>query len=264
MSKLVDNPYIYFNSNPLSNFLIKNYSHIKAEFYGLLKGEFNYVPDQPVADKPNAEVEGYSGTHSLYKGLFNSVPLYIRREIIDEYEAVGWQEDVKEKVYERRIQNLGYLKYFINEFKPVIGGVTFNISFPGSNLSHHFGVNSDYLRLHMCIKEDPGCFFDIENWKHCWKEGELFGFDDAWVLHGTRHFTSLAKGTRIIMLIDVKKNYLRPYAKNWPCRTEAPTKFDMPRLDGWTENGVHEGLNLFVKDWPKHIGKNYYKNATDN
>jgi hypothetical protein len=252
--KLNKSPFIYFKDNPLIDLLTDNWKVIRHEFYALLKGEFNFYPDKATVDKVNPEVEGYSGQHKLYLGKFNSVPLYLKREMVDDFEAKEWPREIIEKTYDRRVQNLKFLRTFIEENKSVMGGLTFNISFPGSTLNHHFGLTPDYLRIHLCIKEDPNCVFDIENWKTSWREGTVFGFDDAHVLHGTKHYLTETSTSRIIMLLDIKKDYLKPYATSWPCRGSMPTKEDMPELDGWVENGINLGTGLFVKDWPKHIG----------
>lgn len=252
MNELLEDPYLYFNSSPLTDSLVNNWQTIRDEFYTLLSTEFNY---NAVFNKINPQVkhDPNGENHILYNGRFNSVPVYLKRELLDRYEAKDWPEDRKEVMYDARLKHLPFLTNFINEYKHIMGATTFNISFPGSLLSHHFGLSPDYLRLHLCLKEDHNCIFDIENWRHTWKEGELFAFDDAHVLHGTKHYSTDSSTNRIILLIDIKKDYLKQYAKSWPSRTEKPERFPIPNLRGWVENSVNLGTNVFVNEWPKNI-----------
>lgn len=238
-------PYIYFNPNPFCDSLKSNWQTIRKELYdfmhvrGIVDKEGNILSNDQTQSgvKPNA-------LETLYSGSFKSLCIYIKENMLDKFEmaAMNWQPGEKERwsPYARR---MGFLSPFIYAYKDIIGSAVFNISYPGSELKHHFGLDPDYLRLHLCIKEDAHCVFDIENHRHTWKEGELFGFDDGNVLHGTKHFIEGA-GPRIILLMDVKKEYLKPFAKNWPCRETRPKISELPPLMGWG----NQGLQTFVSE----------------
>jgi aspartyl/asparaginyl beta-hydroxylase (cupin superfamily) len=154
--------------------------------------------------------------------------LFLRDSITDEKEkqALKWGSDEKKRWWPRRAENMPWLAEYVRTHEDYIAGVTFNASMPGSLLNHHWGLDPRYLRVHLCTEAAAGCVFNIEGWEHEWHDGELFAFDDANVLHGTRH-----GGTkpRSILLIDISKDLLRPYAITWPCRDARP-----PR-DRWAE-----------------------------
>jgi len=238
-------PYIYFKPNPFCNTLTSNWINIRKELYdfmhirGIVDKEGNILSNDQTQSgvKPNA-------LETLYSGSFKSLCVYIKENMLDKFEmaAMNWQAGEKERwsPYARR---MGFLSPFIYAYKDIIGSAVFNISYPGSELKHHFGLDSEYLRLNLCIKEDAHCVFDIENHRHTWKEGELFGFDDGNVLHGTKHFIE-GRGPRIILLMDVKKEYLKPFAKNWPCRETRPKISELPPLIGWGD----KGLQTFVSE----------------
>lgn len=236
-------PYIYFHPNPFCNSLKSNWQTIRKELYnfmelrGILDENGNILTNNQTKSgvKPNA-------LETLYSGSFKSLCIYIKSNMLDKFEmqAMQWHPEEKERwsPYARR---MGFLSAFVAAYQDLIGSCVFNISYPGSELKHHFGLDPDYIRLHLCIKEDAHCVFDIENHRHVWKEGELFGFDDANVLHGTKHYSE-GLGPRIIMLMDIKKDFLKPFAINWPCRESRPKLADLPPLNGWND----EALKTFV------------------
>lgn len=241
------NPYIYFDPNPLTSFLEKNWKTIRSEFYSLLESvdvldsENNIEPNQKnlSAQKPNA-LEGTPEV--LYLGSMKAVSVFFRDTLIDKFEkeTLNWKPHEKLRIHPY-LDRMSFLRSFIYQHKEIIGSCTFNVSHPDTELRHHFGLDPSYLRLHLCLLEDDRCVFDIENHKHVWKEGELFGFDDCNVLHGTRHYPD-GQGPRIIMLLDVKKDYLKPYSKTWPCRDYKPKLTELPSLEGWEDRPI----NLFV------------------
>ncbi len=230
-------PYIYFNPNPFCDSLKTNWQTIKKELYdfmhirGIVDKDGNILSNDQTQSgvKPNA-------LETLYSGSFKSLCIYIKSNMLDKFEmeAMNWGAEEKERwsPYARR---MGFLSPFIYAYKDVIGSAVFNISYPGSELKHHFGLDPDYIRLHLCIKEDSHCVFDIENHRHTWTDGELFAFDDANVLHGTKHFVEEGAGPRIILLMDVKKEFLKPFAQTWPCRDTRPKISELPKLTGWGE-----------------------------
>jgi len=225
------NPYIHFNPNPFCDSLTSNWRIIKSELYEFMhRNGITHSNALLVGEKPNA-----LGT--LYSGNFKSLCVYIKSNMLDKFEmkALSWKPDEKERwnpYFSRSPFFMNFLYPFISGNKENIGSCVFNISYPGSELRHHFGLDPEYMRLHLCIQEDKDCIFDIENNRHVWKDGELFGFDDANVLHGTKHY-SQGLGPRIIMLMDVKKEFLKPFAQTWPCRTSRPKVSELPPLKGW-------------------------------
>ena len=86
------------------------------------------------------------------------------------------------------------------------------------------------------IPEDAATTFIINRYnqkakRHEWIDGELFGFDDCNVFHGTKH---TGDEPRIIMLVDILKSAVQPYAKHWPVRENIPrNKRTIPTIQDW-------------------------------
>jgi hypothetical protein len=177
---------------------------------------------------------------TMYSGSFKSITLYMTSNFQDEPEKIeaNWQPHEQERFAQHLLDIMPWTQSFILENKRVIGTYTFNISYPGSRLVHHLGLDANYVRLHYCIKASPDCVFDIEGWRHEWQDGELFGFDDGNVFHGTDHKNNVDATPRVILIVDVLKSYLKPYAKTWPCRTITPTRAEILKsipLKGWDD-----------------------------
>ena len=233
-----ESPYIYFNPNPAIQDLLDNFSVIKKEFINLAKhhrlcGEEGnlYVDPGPIGvDKTNQH-------NKMYKGTYKSIQLFMRDTLFDAIEKKNgnWKPNETERIKTTLVPFAPYHFKYILKYKDIIGAVNYNISYPGSRLSHHYGLDKDYIRLHYCIIESPKCVFDIENWRHSWKEGEIFGFDDYYTYHGTNHDIT-CDTPRSILMIDIKKDYLKDYAKTWPVRSfRFPNSVvkKMINLKGW-------------------------------
>jgi len=170
--------------------------------------------------KPNAITDKFQ--KSLYHGRFDGFSMLLRGSLLDENEkmAIGWRDDEQIRWNPSYWQSsMPFMTKYINDRMDFIGAVTFNTSHPGSILNHHWGLNQNYLRLHLCLDAAEGCVFDIEGWTHQWFNGELFGFDDANVLHGTTH---TGNKPRTILIVDVWKSVIKKYATTWTCRIQRP------------------------------------------
>ncbi|MEI7783738.1 MAG: aspartyl/asparaginyl beta-hydroxylase domain-containing protein [Betaproteobacteria bacterium] len=80
---------------------------------------------------------------------------------------------------------------------------------PGSVINPHRGWTPDYLRVHLCLVEDPGCSITVGSETRTWKTGQLLAFKDGGrLLHSVVH-----KGTheRIILSYDLSLSYLKPF-----------------------------------------------------
>jgi hypothetical protein len=176
----------------------------------------------------------------MYSGNFKSITLYMTSNFLDEPEKIeaNWKPTEQERFAQHLLDVMPWTQSFILENKNVIGSYNFNVSYPGSRLVHHLGLDANYIRLHYCIKASPSCVFDIEGWRHEWQDGELFGFDDGNVFHGTNHENNVDATPRIILIVDVLKSYLKPYAKTWPCRNTTPSRTEILKyitLKSWDE-----------------------------
>jgi hypothetical protein len=219
-----ESQYIYFNSNPILDPLTQNWEKIRDEFNLWLPthiGENNIYKDDTVGRKPNHLTENQPVEGLVYSGIFKSMTMFIRDTLLDEREAVplGWPNfrngGAKYILRTDRVQKMPTIGNWLHENFNILGSVQFNICTPGSKLNHHWGLDYNYLRLHLVLKSAKGAFFDIENERHEWVDGELFGFDDSMVMHGTKH---TGDDWRAIVLIDILKDAVRPYAKTWPIK----------------------------------------------
>lgn len=234
--------YIYFNrGNPALDYLTDNWEKIRDEFRAWLPthiGPMGLTDPFSIGAKANHITTSQPVDTLVYTGIFKCMPTFIRDTVLDEREAatlffegnVPWPNfrngGPTYLLREDRVQKMPVMGKWLTDNMDIIASVQYNICMPNSLLNHHWGLDYNYLRLHLVLDEAPGCVFDIENEKHEWKNGELFGFDDSMVLHGTRH-----TGTkpRTIVLIDILKTAVQDYAKTWPIKPWAERK-DRPKI----------------------------------
>jgi len=215
--------YIKFNKNPVTDYLTDNWGKILDEFLAQRKSKMGHdlLNVQVESNKLNAIT--FHEKKPLYEGNIIAAALYLKHEILSEAEIkqLKWKTDEKERWWLDNIEGMPTLEKWINEYKEHLASVVFYAAQPGAIINHHYGVDSSYpnIRLHLCLTSDPECWFDIENERHSWIKGDLFGFDDASFFHGIKH-----NGTtpRIILVIDIKKTLLKEHAINWPCRPFVP------------------------------------------
>jgi aspartyl/asparaginyl beta-hydroxylase (cupin superfamily) len=76
---------------------------------------------------------------------------------------------------------------------------------PGSVINPHRGWTSDYLRIHLCLSEDPGCRITVGPVTRTWQRGQLLAFKDGGPhLHSVRH---QGQQERIILSYDLSLRY---------------------------------------------------------
>ena len=77
---------------------------------------------------------------------------------------------------------------------------------PGSIIHPHRGWTHEFLRIHLCLQDDPACTITVGDETRTWKQGELLAFKDGGPYpHSVEH-----RGTseRIIISHDITLNYL--------------------------------------------------------
>ena len=223
--------YMYFNSCPLLDPLTEQWTAIRDEFLAHLTKKFNLdsVNVDSLASGEQGAKLNYTTDffqNQLYHGNFKATSLLLRDTLIDINEAFTmkwpkWREPGGNHVmfFEDNIADMPTIEKWMMDNIDAVGGITFNTCLPGSRLNHHWGLDDNYVRFHLVLKEARGCVFDIENERHEWVNGELFAFDDCNVFHGTKHE---GDDYRIIVLIDILKSAVKPYAKNWNVRKYKP------------------------------------------
>ena len=75
---------------------------------------------------------------------------------------------------------------------------------PGVRLSPHAGIDSGCVRVHLGLREDPNCWLNVMGVQRTWKDGEVFGFDDA-NIHLAEHH---GDRDRLVVIMDFKKTYI--------------------------------------------------------
>lgn len=77
---------------------------------------------------------------------------------------------------------------------------------PGSVINPHRGWTPDYLRVHLCLVEDPGCRITVGPVTRTWQTGQLLAFKDG----GPHLHSVLHEGTheRLILSYDLSLRYL--------------------------------------------------------
>jgi Aspartyl/Asparaginyl beta-hydroxylase len=236
---LTDNPYFYFDSNPATDALLDNFDVLKQEFLvaakirGLVDRSGTLSSGEALDDKISSKLN-----NSMYVGKFKSINLYITDTFLDEPEKkeMSWKTGETERLATSLLEFMPFSKSYIQQYKDLIGAFNYNISYPGSRLQHHLGLNPDYIRIHYCLFDSPYCVFDIEGWSRVWKAGEMFGFDDGNVFHGTDHKNLPSARPRVILMIDMKKSYIKSYIKNYSGRMFTPTRreiLEQVKLKDW-------------------------------
>jgi aspartyl/asparaginyl beta-hydroxylase (cupin superfamily) len=77
---------------------------------------------------------------------------------------------------------------------------------PGSIIHPHRGWTSEFLRIHLCLQDDPGCSITVGDETRTWQQGKLLAFKDG----GPYPHSVLHRGTseRIIISHDLTVDYL--------------------------------------------------------
>jgi hypothetical protein len=166
----------------------------------------------------------------LYTGNITNKPLYIKKVALGslEQKIMSWKKNEEERFWPESLDNFPVTAKWLNDNLHHCSGIYFATANPGSKINHHYGIDTNYpyLRFHLGLITDTKCIFDLENERHSWKEGELFAFDDNVVYHGIKHDGTIP---RTILIVDILKSVMRPYAKNYPTPREYESPF-IPRL----------------------------------
>ena len=221
--------YIKFNYNPITGYLTDNWGKIRDEFLVQRNTKIGHDLLEVQSESNKLTAITLHEKKPLYQGNIIAAALYVKDEILSVPEAaqLNWEATEKERWWMDNVQGMPTLAKWIEEYKDSVAGVVFYAAQPGAVINHHYGVDSTYnnIRLHLCLTADPNCWFDIENERHSWIEGDIFGFDDASFFHGIKHN---GVRPRIVLVIDIKKDLLKQHAINWTDRPFVPRLSRMP------------------------------------
>jgi len=80
---------------------------------------------------------------------------------------------------------------------------------PGSVINPHRGWTPEFLRIHLCLVEDPHCHITVGDETVTWTQGELLAFKDGGpYLHDVRHHGQIE---RIVISFDLKLTYVAQF-----------------------------------------------------
>jgi len=178
--------------------------------YPTIKREVLTFLKQPHAlhDYPQYKIYYDDKAKNLYENVWKAAPISkFEREYIDT------EQDTPESQYARTVVN--YVKsqcptvdYCIKEYEDegILRNAFISKLEPGSVIHPHKGRSNDYMRIHLCILEDPMCKITVNDETRTWKEGEILAFKDGEpFFHSVKHEGS---STRIILSVDVRLNYI--------------------------------------------------------
>jgi hypothetical protein len=220
---------IRFNPNPFTDYLLQNWETIRDEYIAQRLNKFgiNLLEVQQESNKLNGTT--FHKKQPLFEGNIHAGALYAHREVLTPYEfkTLQWGDDEIERFWNDNIEQMPTVGAWLKEWFPHIASAVFYTAQPGSKINHHYGVDTQQnnVRIHLCLTDDPKCVFDIENERHVWKAGEIFGFDDCNYYHGIKHGGT---NPRSVLVIDVEKSFMKPYAINWPDRKFIPHHLRTP------------------------------------
>jgi hypothetical protein len=199
--------YLNVEHLPLTQYLKSNFTAIQRECDALLAAI-------DIAPKPKADSMGQHGKNReqvgkpMIEGDVYSCYLLLRPELLDdnEKEIVYAPERWKSRGW-RRLQSPTLMAWMLrDDVLPTLGNVGFNRIYPGARINPHYGVSTDYFRMHLCIHGDPGAKFYLKGRDpYTWSDGNVMAFADGDMLHWVEHNGT---GPRTILSIDVLKSEL--------------------------------------------------------
>lgn len=97
------------------------------------------------------------------------------------------------------------------ESEGILANMFLSMVSPGTIIRPHNGYTNDYMRVHLCLIEDPGCQITLGNVTKTWKTGKILAFKDG----GPYPHSVVHNGTRdrYVMSFDLKLSYLEKYLK---------------------------------------------------
>lgn len=93
----------------------------------------------------------------------------------------------------------------------ILCNVFVSILSPGTIIRPHQGYSKNYMRIHLCLIEDPKCEITVGNKTRTWEEGKLLAFKDGGPYY--HHVKHNGERERYILSFDLHLNYLESYMK---------------------------------------------------
>ena len=194
-------PYFWHDiikDSPICIDLVNNYEQIKKE-------ALDYIRDpNTLIDYPQYGVFYNNERYMLYDNYWKAVPMSVfEKEYIDQ-NSTPEQQAIIDQIIARSKQRCPTIDKVISKLEKEGNLVNSFISrlIPGSVIHPHDGTTPNFMRIHLCLVEDPNCKITVGEETQTWHEGKLLAFKDGGpYLHSVKH-----EGTseRIILSVDVR------------------------------------------------------------
>lgn len=186
---------------------------LRANYITIAEEADNLFEICTVNQKPKSVSMGQYGRNNtqvnqpMIEGDVRSLYLLLKPELLDdnEKEIVYAPELANARAWRRR--HCPLFMNLIMPYFPVLGNVGFNRLYPGATINPHYGVSTDYFRMHLGLHTDPKATFYMEGEEpYVWQKGQTMAFTDGDILHWVEH-----RGTepRTILSVDLLKKVLQ-------------------------------------------------------
>jgi hypothetical protein len=196
--------------HPLSISLRKNYQTIIDEYFQLSEKFLGIKPNNLMGIQINQDE---SNGEELYTGRINSVFTRVAAETCSESELNAvWGSTIESKLaannrFAQKQLLTPTLEKIIEPYLNNIGCVGFNLMYPSTKLSMHYGMISKYARFHLGLICDPEAKFHVKGYPpRAWEPGKVWCFDDGDAFHGTVHNGTVP---RLILIVDLDRSAIK-------------------------------------------------------
>jgi len=207
----MNEPYFWdsiISNAPICCDLLENYQQIKTEV-------LEYIKDPTTLhDYPKYRVHYNDTDYNLYDHYWKAVPMsQYEKEYIDQ-KATPEQMQYIQSIIARSKKACPTVDKIISKLENDgnLANAFVSRLIPGSIINPHDGTSPHFMRIHLCLVEDPDCKITVGNETRTWEEGKLLAFKDGGpYLHSVKHD---GVSERIVLSIDVRMDpVLRPYMK---------------------------------------------------
>jgi aspartyl/asparaginyl beta-hydroxylase (cupin superfamily) len=198
----------YLADAPIVKSLKENFESIRNEVLAHVKN------NDPLIDYPKYKIVNPVTNNDmidLYDNYWKAFPV---TRFADEFisDSPQFHSTEVRKIIEFNKQHCPTVDKVVKELeeKKLLANAFVSRLIPGSILNPHRGWSNNWMRIHICLKEDPGCVITVGGEQRTWKEGEILAFKDGGIhLHSVKH-----NGTvdRIILSVDVNIQYLKQFS----------------------------------------------------
>lgn len=202
----------YIINEPICKQLVKDWKKIKREVLiakFLFPSFVNPYPKFRVSDPETGK------RVKIYENDWKVTPIsrfdneYVEVNNIIKKIKKGKNLDQLIKRYRRWVYPTIHNIIKVPEQEGIVANVFVSILSPGTIIRPHQGYSKNYMRIHLCLIEDPDCNITVGDETKTWKEGQLLAFKDG----GPYYHSVIHNGTkdRYILSVDLKLDYLKQY-----------------------------------------------------